>query len=120
MEISREGRAKASTEDLGSHSDSAVWEKEDFDVPLVLMTLGWDPSGDPTKINTDGYRDPSCIMRVLDLPRVKTWFTSHTQRSSRPHPNVSVIIASYQTILHTLDRRRAANALSRALNMLSG
>lgn len=88
MEISRDARSKVPVEDLGSRSDEASWENEDFDVPLALMTLGWDPSGDPTKYTTDHVRDVSCVMRVLDLPRVKAWFTSHTQYNSQPHPKV--------------------------------
>lgn len=62
---------------------------ENFDVPVVLLTLGWDPAGDPTHGERGFGRDNSCALRVADIPRVLRWFTSHTRHDSRRHEKVS-------------------------------
>lgn len=61
---------------------------EDFDVPVVLMTLGWDQSGDPTHLEIEQNRDTSCALRVLGLPRVVRWLTSHWRKDSYSHEKV--------------------------------
>lgn len=61
---------------------------EEFEVPVVLMTLGWDPSGDPTHAEKTLGRDRECAMRVLEMPRVVRWFTSHTRYDSHTDEKV--------------------------------
>ena len=67
---------------------SEPWDDEDFTVPLALMTVGWDPAGDPTHHWNPSGRDTSCAIRLLNNQRVVVWFTSHTQPGSHPHPKV--------------------------------
>lgn len=55
---------------------------ENFEVPVVLVTLGWDPAGDPTHREDASGRDRTCVFRVLQMPRVVRWFTSHTRYDS--------------------------------------
>lgn len=62
---------------------------EDYDIPLAIMTLGWDPAGDPTRSGQGMGRDVTCALRILDLPRVGVWFTSHTHADSHQHPKVT-------------------------------
>lgn len=64
------------------------YDDEDFSVPLALMTVGWDPSGDPTHNWHGSGRDETCAIRLLNSQRVTVWFTSHTQLRSHPHPKV--------------------------------
>ena len=61
---------------------------EEFEVPVVLMTLGWDPAGDPTHAEKALGRDRECVMRVLEMPRVVRWFTSHTRYDSHTDEKV--------------------------------
>ena len=68
------------------------YDDEDFSVPLALMTVGWDPSGDPTHNYHGGGRDTSCAIRLLNNQRVMVWFTSHKQSGSHPHPKVKCAI----------------------------
>lgn len=66
---------------------------ENFEVPVVLMTVGWDPAGDPTHREDALGRDRTCVFRVLDMPRVVKWFTSHTRYDSHTDGKVSVQIS---------------------------
>lgn len=63
-------------------------QEESFDVPVVLMTLGWDPAGDPTHNERGLGRDHACVFRVLEMPRVVRWFTSHTRYDSHTDEKV--------------------------------
>lgn len=101
MEISRDARLLAiEGSKYGDHDEDetvraakrASLELEDFDVPLVLMTVGWDPAGDPTHSWRSAGRDVNCAIRMLNLPRVQTWLTSHTQSDSHAHPKVIVAL----------------------------
>ena len=69
-------------------------EEEDFEVPVVLMTLGWDPSGDPTHREDALGRDRSCVFRVLEMERVVAWFTSHTRYDSHTDAKVGTCYLS--------------------------
>lgn len=60
---------------------------ENFEVPVALMTFGWDPSGDPTH-NVGASRDRSCAYRMLEMGRVVKWFTSHARGDSYKHEKV--------------------------------
>lgn len=98
MELSREARAPpADTDQLFSDNNTQKstrrmpGEGEDFEVPVVLMTLGWDPAGDPTHREDALGRDRACVFRVLEMPRVKRWFTSHTRYDSHTDELVSVV-----------------------------
>lgn len=71
-----------------ANATNASWDSDDFDVPLALMTFGWDPAGDPTHHWRGSGRDVNCAKRILDLPRVVAWFASHTQGDSYDHPKV--------------------------------
>ncbi|CAM9906905.1 unnamed protein product [Scytosiphon promiscuus] len=64
---------------------SGETETENFDIPLVLMTLGWDPAGDPTHSENLRGRDRTCTYRVLEMERVVRWFTSHTRYDTHTH-----------------------------------
>lgn len=94
LEISREARmaaAEAAGESTGHTNTDGPGGGENFDVPLVLVTLGWDPSGDPTHAEPALGRDSSCVRRVLQLPRVLKWFTSHTRYDSEVNEKVCVL-----------------------------
>lgn len=69
-------------EDIVQTSRLMPIDHEDFTVPVVLMTLGWDPSGDPTHKEHALGRDHSCVLRVLEMKRIVRWFTSHTRYDS--------------------------------------
>lgn len=73
--------------------------KEDFHVPVVLMTLGWDPFGDPTHSEKSLGRDRSCAMRVLEMGRVVRWFTSHTRYDSHTDEKVRCWVAFHNLTL---------------------
>ncbi len=62
--------------------------EDDFEVPVVLMTFGWDPFGDPTHGEKSLGRDRSCVFRVLAMERVVKWFTSHTRYDSHTNEKV--------------------------------
>lgn len=83
------------------HFQSAL-DREDFDVPVALITVGWDPAGDPTHLPLRVPRDLSCATRLLDLPRVVTWFDSHTQMGSIEHPKVYVYVLGVCIIVYVL------------------
>lgn len=91
VEISSAARAvaPASAGAPEAADESPSWENEDFDVPLALMTVGWDPSGDPTHTWSSSGRDVNCALRMLNLPRVVVWLTSHKQEGSHDHPKAS-------------------------------
>lgn len=94
QEISREARIAAAgivTPEEREDAEKAgrlPGEGEDFQIPLVLMTLGWDPAGDPTHQAEAEGRDLSCVYRILKVKRIKTWFTSHTRYDSRTDDKV--------------------------------
>eukprot|EP00752_Nemacystus_decipiens_P008223 g7353.t1 len=73
------------TNDQGYGGNSTGKAKEEnFEVPVVLMTLGWDRDGDPTH-HVGAWRDRSCAYRLLEMGRVVKWFTSHARSDSRKH-----------------------------------
>lgn len=89
-ELSLEARKAAAVRD-GSVREGEVHrigEGENFQVPVVLMTLGWDPAGDPTHHERLLGRDTTCTRRMLELPRVVRWFTSHTRHDSHTDEKV--------------------------------
>lgn len=89
------GGAAVDPEDAGLRPGRGVpGSGENFAVPLVLMTLGWDPYGDPTHRENASGRDTACALRVLEMSRVVGWFTSHTRKSSRSHPKVIFAVCS--------------------------
>eukprot|EP00752_Nemacystus_decipiens_P002399 g2263.t1 len=74
-----DSKSRAGKHNLAPHLGQG---KERFDVPVVLMTLGWDPFGDPTHNERNLGRDRECTYRVLEMDRVVRWFTSHTRYDS--------------------------------------
>lgn len=70
--------------------ESSVGSGENFEIPVVLMTLGWDPSGDPTHSERLRGRDRTCTYRVLEMERVVRWFTSHTRYDTHTDEKVLV------------------------------
>lgn len=72
---------------------------------MVLMTVGWDPAGDPT--HKSWNRDLSCAKRVLEMSRIVKWFTSHTRHDSYAHEKVLPMLVS--AALPACDCSRGSN-----------